>query len=75
MDKEKEEKKVECPVCRIFQELGKISKEKSQFFDHLNLSKVEFLKAIRALVDERIETLDAKREARGEKTATRIEVE
>ena len=75
MDKEKEEQKTECPVCRIFQELGKFSKKKSQFFDHMNLSQVEFLKAIRTLVDERIETLDAKGQPREEKTATRIEVE
>jgi hypothetical protein len=77
MDKEKEEEqeKVECPVCRFFQELGKVSKKKSQFFNHLNLSQVEFLKAIRSLVDERIETLDAKREAGQERTATKIEVE
>ena len=75
MDKEKEEEKVECPVCRFFQELGKVSKKKSQFFDHMNLSQVEFLKAIRSLVDERIETLDARRGTRQERTATKIEVE
>ncbi len=75
MVKEKEEQKVDCPVCRFFQDFKKISKEKSQFFEHMNLSQVEFLKAIRSLLDERIENLDSRREAKQGKKATKIKIE
>lgn len=64
-----------CPVCRLFAELEKISKEKSKFFEHLNLSRIEFLKAIRSLVDERIDSLEKKGARKADKKMTKIQVE
>ena len=64
-----------CPVGKFFSDLEKASRRKSKFFEHMNLSKVEFLKAIRSLVDERIEDLEKKSSSRGEKRATKIKVE
>jgi hypothetical protein len=65
---------VRCPVCRFFEDLEDLQGGKSEFFDHLNQSRVEFLKAIRSLVDERIESIEKKSTKRGKKT-TKIKVE
>ncbi|MBU2499435.1 MAG: hypothetical protein KKE57_11080 [Proteobacteria bacterium] len=76
MEKKKTEDEVfVCPVGRFFSDLEKASRKKSKFFDHMNLSRVEFLKAIRSLVDERIEDLEKKGSSTREKKATKIKVE
>jgi len=75
MVKQKEEEMVVCPVGRFFMDLQRVSGKKSGFFEHLSRSQVEFLKAIRSLVDEKIETLEFKKQAREGKKATKIEVE
>ena len=49
-----------CPVGRFFMDLDKMAGKKSKFFDHLSRSRIEFLKAVRSLVDERIQTLEKK---------------
>jgi len=65
----------ECPVGKFFSDLEKVTRRKSKFFKHMNLSKVEFLKALRSLVDERIEDLEKKGSSKDEKRATKIKVE
>jgi len=76
MGKEKVEKEmVLCPVGRFFLDLEKASGKKSKFFEHLTQSRVEFLKAVRSLVDEKIEDLEKKGTARGKKRVTKIKVE
>ena len=76
MDEERNEKDMGyCPIGRIFQDLQKLSGKGSKFFEHLNNSHVEFLKAVRALVDERIENLESKGAPEEEKRSTKIEVE
>jgi hypothetical protein len=75
MAKEKNHQDVtNCPVGRFFSEMEKTFGRKSNFFDHLQQSRIEFLKAIRSLLDERIEGLEKKKEG-GIKRATKIEVE
>jgi len=76
MAKEKEKSEMcSCPVGRIFSDLEKISWEKSKFFKHLNNSRVEFLKAIRSLIDERIENLEKKESPKAKKKMTKIKVD
>ena len=59
MAKEKhKEEKYHCPVGRFFEDLEGLQGGKSEFFDHLNQSRLEFLKAIRSLVDEKIENIE-----------------
>ena len=68
MAKEKhKEEMMYCPVGRFFSDLEKISERKSAFFEHLNSSRIEFLKAIRSLVDERIDSLEKVGAKRGKK--------
>jgi len=51
-----------------------VSRKKSKFFDHLDQSRIEFLRAIRSLVDERIEDIEKRASARSKKM-TKIKVE
>jgi hypothetical protein len=74
MAKKKEEEMVVCPVGKFFMDLQKLSPPKSKFFEHMDLTRIEFLKAIRSLVDERIEDLEEKKHSRQQKKATKIEV-
>ena len=70
MAKEKhKEEMMYCPVARFFSDLEKISERKSAFFEHLNSSRIEFLKAIRSLVDERIDSLEKVGAKRGKKVS------
>ena len=72
--REREEEMVICPVGRFFLDLER-SSSKSRFFEHLDRSKIEFLKALRSLLDEGIERVEKKKVSGREKKATRIEVE
>ena len=68
------EEMVVCPVGRFFANLERVTGRGSTFHKHLNQSSVEFLKAIRSLVDERIETLEKMATKKG-KRMTKIKVE
>ena len=75
MSKKKiEDEMVLCPVGRFFMDIGKASKGKSKFFKHMNQSRIEFLKAIRSLVDERIEAFEKHSQEKERKKAEKIEV-
>lgn len=75
MEKSNHEKEtLLCPVGRFFAELETTAGRKSAFHEHMNKARVEFLKAVRSLVDERIERMETKPEG-GERKATRVEVE
>ena len=76
MVKEKrKEEMVVCPVGRFFMDLEDMGRGRSKFFDHLDRSRIEFLKAIKSVVDGRIESIEKKSRKRGRKRATKIEVE
>ena len=76
MAKKKEEQHMAlCPVGRFFQDLERASGRGSEFFEHLNRSRMEFLKAVRSLVEERIEDLEKRDSKKRKKKATKIRVE
>lgn len=64
-----------CPVGTFFKDVERKIGKKSNFFNHMTQSRVEVLKAIRSLVDERIEHLDKKRAKTGPKKMKNIKVE
>jgi len=72
-----EERRAEmvCPVGRFFSRLQKASHAMPQFTEHLSRSRIEFLKALKCLIDERIEALEREEVPRGQKKTTRITVE
>ncbi|MBN2123917.1 MAG: hypothetical protein JW821_06470 [Deltaproteobacteria bacterium] len=76
MGKERNEKETPlCPVGKFFMDLERFGGGKSGYRDHLNRSRIEFLKAVRALVDEGIEYLEKKESPSRGKRATRIKVD
>ena len=58
--KNKKEEMCNCPVGAIFRDVEKTFGKKSNFLNHITQSRIEVLKAIRSLVDERIENLGKK---------------
>ena len=73
--KKREEHEFECPVVKFFEDLDKVFGKKSEFAKHMTQSRIEFLKGIRSLVDERIDNLEKQRATRGKKRMTKIKVE
>jgi len=71
----REEEKFTCPVGSFFKELQRGSKKRSKFQEHINLSSIEFLKAFRSLLDDRIEKMEKGLRPKDERKATRIRVE
>ena len=65
----------ECPVERFFTDLDKAFGKKSEFSKYMTQSRIEFLKGIRSLVDERIANLEKKRTKKGKKKMTKIKVQ
>ena len=73
--KHHDEEMVVCPVGRFFMDIGNCSGRRPKFFEHIDRSKIEFLKAVRSLLDDRIEGLEKREQSGKEKKATKIEVE
>ena len=75
MSKEKNNEELAvCPVGRFFLDLQGLSNRKSKFSSHMNNARIEFLKAIRSLVDERIEYLEKGSKSKKQKKASKIKV-
>lgn len=72
--KKKQEESFYCPVGRFLGDLERIF-EKTEFRTHLRQSRIEFLKAVRSLVDEKIERLEKKSSSEVKKKMTKIKVE
>ena len=60
-EKKSEQETAGCPVGSFFEDLEKAFGKKSQFFEHMTQSKLEFMKGIRSLLDARIDHLEKKR--------------
>ena len=74
-EKKSEQETTGCPVGSFFEDLEKAFGKKSPFFEHMTQSKLEFMKGIRSLLDERIENLEKKRYGNPGKKMTKIKVE
>jgi hypothetical protein len=64
-----------CPVGKLFSEIDRISRRDSEFMKHMKIARIEFLKAIRSIIDEKIQSLEKNIRTKTKKKATRIEVE
>ncbi len=67
--------KASCPIGRFFQGLEDLSKSSPEFLEHLDRSRLEFLKAVKTLLDGKIETLEKKRKPGKRKVARKITIE
>ena len=63
-----------CPVGKFFMDLENVFGKKSDFFKHMTRSRIEFLKAMRVLVDERIDALEKEKAPKKKKRMTKIKV-
>lgn len=73
--KSNEERKFVCPVGKFFAEIERVREKDAKFFGHITNARVEFLKAVRTLVDERIADLEKRASSRSKRKATKISVE
>ena len=74
-EKKNKEQTVVCPVGKLFMDLEDAMGKKSKFFEHMTRSRVEFLKGIRSLLDERIDHYEKKGSKKSAKKMTKIKVE
>lgn len=74
-NKKNKEQMAGCPVGKFFADLEAVMGKKSKFFEHMTRSRVEFLKGIRSLLDERIEYYEKKGDKKTAKKMTKIKVE
>ena len=74
-EKKSEQETAGCPVGSFFEDLEKAFGKKSQFFEHMTQSRLEFMRGIRSLLDARIENLEKKRSGNPAKKMTKIKVE
>ena len=74
-EKKSKQKTAGCPVGSFFEDLEKAFGEKSQFFEHMSQSKLEFMKGIRSVLDARIDNLEKRRSGKAGKKMTKIKVE
>jgi hypothetical protein len=72
--KKNEQQVVICPVGKFFMDLENVFGKKSDFFKHMTQSRIEFLKAMRAVLDERIDTLEKEKAPKKKKRMTKIKV-
>ncbi len=72
--KKKEPQVAICPVGQFFMDLDKVFGKKSEFFKHMAQSRIEFLKAMRSVLDEHIDTLEKKKAPKKKKRMTKIKV-
>jgi len=74
-EKKSEKEVVLCPLGRLLLDLERLAGARSEFFSHLNKSRIEFLKGLRSLLDDKIEHLEKKGASRPGKKMTNIKVE
>ena len=73
--KKSEPQMVICPVGKFFMDLETVFGKKSDFAKHMTQSRIEFLKAMRSLLDEHIDDLEKKKKPKKKKRATKIKVQ
>ncbi len=64
-----------CPLGKLFQGLENLTRNAPEFREHLGRSGLELLKAIKALVDAKIDTLEKKNSSEKRKVAKKITIE
>jgi len=73
--KKNKDQEFDCPVGRFFMDLEDCMGKQSKFFKHMTRSKVEFLKGIRSLLDERIDHYEKKGAKKTDKKMTKIKID
>ena len=64
-----------CPLGQFFQDVEGLCKNAPEVWEHLNRSRLEFLKAIKTVLDSKIDTLEKKSKPGKRKVAKKITIE
>ena len=64
-----------CPVGRFFQDLEESIGKDTKFYEHLSRSRIELLKAVKTLIDDRIEILEKRTAGKTKKKINKIKVD
>jgi hypothetical protein len=75
VEKKSKEERIFCPVGTFFTDLEKTFGRKSPFYNHMTRSKIEFLKGVKSLLDDRIEYLEKKGSKKAGAGLTKVKVE
>jgi hypothetical protein len=73
--KKGKEEKIICPVGTFCTDLEKAFGRDSPFYKHMTRSKIELLKGVKSLLDERIERLEKKNSKKTGAKMTKVKVE
>jgi len=75
VEKKGKEERTIYPMGTFFTGLEKTFGRKSQFYNHMNRSRIEFLKGVKSLLDDRIEYLEKKGSEKAGAKLTKVKVE
>jgi hypothetical protein len=64
-----------CPVGRLLQDFDRTFGESSAFGTHLRNAQLEFLKAVRTFIDERIATMETPAPPKRSKRMTKVTID
>ena len=74
-EKKSKDDMIMCPVSTFITDLDKTFGRKSPFYKHMTQSRIEFLKGVKSLLDERIERLEKKNSKKTGAKMTKVKVE
>jgi hypothetical protein len=74
-EKKSKEDRITCPVSTFLTDLEKTFGRKSPFYKHMTQSRIEFLKGVKSLLDDRIERLEKKNSKKTGAKMTKVKVE
>ena len=75
VEKKGKKEKNSCSVGNLMLDFEKTFGKKSSFYKHMNQSKIEFLKGVKSLLDDRIEHLEKKGSKKSGAKLTKVKVE
>ncbi|MBW1918225.1 MAG: hypothetical protein JRI57_09455 [Deltaproteobacteria bacterium] len=64
-----------CPLCQLYNALLRLAGPQSEFCRHLQKARVEVYKAVRSLIDQRLEVLEKTAQTGTKKGFQKIKVE
>ena len=74
-EKKSKDDRITCPVSAFITDLEKTFGRKSPFYKHMTQSRIEFLKGVMSLLDDRIERLEKKNSKNTGAKMTKVKVE
>ena len=74
-EKKSKNDRITCPLSTFITDLEKTFGRKSPFYKHMTQSRIEFLKGVKSLLDDRIERLEKKNSKKTGAKMTKVKVE